>query len=614
MIIWNLILQSIRQNAYLCTIKKMRKMKRIISVVILLLSFVNAYPNAIKEIKVDNNITESQSQYDKLVDLAKTYFNKNAEYAFNCAYKAHGIAERNKDCQKTAECNIIMGDIFKENNTFPTAISYYEKAIDDLIKVNDHHTIYRLYIKIAKLYQNSEFNSKWSIDAMNNALKYAGIINDPVIYNEVYMAMGDLYYSQDNYDLAEKYYNEILKNGINKNTILPISIAFTNKANISIKRNKYEEAMSMADSSLYLCIRDFNDSLQAINYSRKAQIYDSLSDFESARKYYRQSATLAYEIDDFITCGKSMFSLAHLYQRHGMHENAIGVFKIICDSTFKYKQFSICYQSCYQLSRCYASLGQYEEAYDYFNIYDVTYDSAFAIKQEKKIEELRNSYLLSLNVKELKVNEIKEENLRVNENEWKIFISIIIVLTMIIITFGILYAKNRELFHTNEVTSYEQQIKIDKIESNLMEYQLKSNRELMIKMALQIKSYVDIISPIKENLKEAIDLPEEELKSKVKSIYHSIHNNKHINSNSENINKQIESIYKDFFKKLDEKYPGLTKSDKKLCTMLFINMSSKEIAVITNTTVRSVETSRYRLRRKFGLTRDEDIVSFLQKI
>ena len=589
-------------------------MKRIILTAILLLSFVNVYSNVIKETNTTNVITESENQCDKLIDLAKTYFNKNAEYAFNCAYKAHAIAEEKHDNKKAAECNIIMGDIFKENKTFPTAISYYEKAIENLNKIKEHHTIYKLYIKIAKLYQSSEFDSKWSIEAMNNALKYAEIINDPVIYNEVYMAMGDIYHSQDNYDLAEKYYNEILKNNIDKNTILPISIALTNKANILIKKYKYEEAMSMADSSLYLCIRDFNDSLQAINYSCKAQIYDSLSDFESARKYYRQSATLAYEIEDFITCGKSMFSLAHLYQRHDMHENAIGVFKIICDSTFKYKQFNICYQSCYQLSRCYASLGRYEEAYDYFNIYDITYDSAFAIKQDKKIEELRNSYLLSLNVKELKVNEIKEESIKDNKNEWKLFISITIVLTMIVITFGILYAKNTEIFHKNKVTSYEQQIKIDKIESDLMEYQLKSNRELIIKMALQIKSYVDIINPIKDELKAAIELPEKEQKNKIKNIYQNIHNNTNTLSNAESIKKQIDAIYKDFFKKLDDKHPGLTKSEKKLCTMLYINMSSKEIATITNTTIRSVETSRYRLRKKFELSRDEDIVSFLQKI
>ena len=589
-------------------------MKRTILIVILLLSFVNIYSNTIKETTITNNITESQNQYDKLIDLAKSCFKENPEYAFNCAYKAYSIAEKNNDNQKMAECNIIMGDIFRENNTFPTAISYYEMAISNLNNTKDYHTIIELYIKIAKLYQNSEFDSKWSIDAMNNALKYAEIINDIDIYNEVYMDFGEIYCSQYDYITAEKYYNEILKNDINKNTILPISAALTNKANIFIKKNNYEEALSMIDSSLYLCIRDFNDSLQAINYSYKAQIYDSLNDFESAKKYYRQSAALAYEIEDFITCGKNMFGLAYLYQRHDMHDNAIGVFKIICDSTLKYKQFSICYQSSYQLSKCYASLGRYEEAYEYFNIYDITYDSAFFTNQNKKIEELRNSHLLTLNIKELKSKEIEEENIKNNEKEWALFILTIIVLILISITFIILYSKNKIMSHNNKVSSYEQQIKIDKMESDLKEYQLKSNRELIIKMALQIKSYSDVINQINNDLKTIIELPENEQKNKVKNILLKTHNNSHLLNNAESIKKQIDAVYKDFFKRLEEKYPDLTKAEKNLCTMLYINMSSKEIAAITNTTIRTVETSRYRLRRKFNLSRDEDIVTFLQKI
>lgn len=576
------------------------------------LSFINVYSNTDNEANKTNDITENQ--YDRLVDLARTYFSKNTEYAFNCAYKAYGIAEANNDHKKSAECNIIMGDIFKENNSFPTAISYYEKAIENLIAIKEYHTIYKLYIKIAKLYQNSEFESKWSIDAMNNAIKYTETIKEPAVYNDINLAFGDIYFSQQEYVLAEKHYDEILKNNIGKNTIRPISIALTNKANIFIKQKKYEDAMYLIDSSLYLCIRDFNDSLQVINHSYKAQIYDSIGDIESAKKHYLQSAKLAYSISDFHNCGKSMLRLAYLYQKNDEHDNAINVFKTICDSSRKYHMFEICYQSYYQLSKCYASLEQYEKAYDYFNQYDIYYDSAFTIKQDKKIEELRNSYLLSLNVKELKAKEIEEENIKNNRNEWKLFIFVIIVLAMISITFIILYSTNKTTFHKNKVTTYEQQLKIDKIENDLMEYQLKNNKELTMKLALQLKSYIEIINPIKEELKTAIELPENEQKNKIKNIYLHIQNNIQIFNNTENLNKQINDVYKDFLNRLEEKHPGLTKAEKKLCTMLYINMSSKEIATITNTTIRTIETSRYRLRKKFGLSRDEDIVNFLQKI
>ena len=594
--------------------KKNKKMKRIILVVTLLLSFVCAHSNSSNKTDITSDFPETHKQYEKLIDLAKAYFNKNIEYAFNCAYKANAIAEESNDNKKMAECNMIMGDIFKENNAYPTAISYYEKAIENLNIIKEHHTIYRLHIKIAKLYQTSEFDSKWSIDALNKALKHANTINETSVYNDIYMAYGDFYCTKDECELAENYFNEILKNDINKNNISDIEIALTKKANILIKQKKYEDAISLIDSSLYLCIRDFNDSLQAINYNYKAQIYDSINDFESAKKYYIQSAKLAYSIEDFHNCGKSMFSLAHLNQRHGDYDNAINVFTTICDSTEKYKMFDLCYQSYYQLSNCYALQGRYEEAYNCFNKYDIYNDSAYTKIQDEKINELRNSYLLSLNVKELKTQEIEEENIKNIRNDWKLFISIIIVLIMISTTFIVLYSRNKAIFHKNKVTTYEQQLKIDKIENDLMEYQLKNNRELIIKLALQLKSYVEIINPIKEDLKSAIELPENEQKNKIKNLYHNIQNNVQIFHSTENLNKQINVIYKDFLDRLEAKHPGLTKAEKKLCTMLYINMSSKEIAAITNTTIRTVETSRYRLRRKFDISRDEDIVSFLQKI
>ncbi len=588
-------------------------MKRIFFAVILLFSFIHVYSNTNNNINTNNDFTENQDPYDRLIDLAKTYFNKNIEYAFNCAYKANAIAEENNDNKKAAECNMIMGDIFKENNSYPTAISYYEKAIENLNVIKDYHTIYKLYIKIAKLYQTSEFDSKWSIDALDNALKYAKNINETEVYNEVNMAYGDFYCSKNECNLAEKHFNEILKNN-NKNTIHTISVTLTKKADILIKQKKYKDALSIIDSSLYLCIRDFNDSLQVVNYNYKAQIYDSLNDFEASKKYYLQSAKLAYSIEDFSSCGRNMFSLAHLNQKNGYYVDAINVFKIICDSTEKYKMFDLCHQSYYQLSQCYASLRQYEEAYKLFNKYDMYYDSTYNINQEEKINELRNSYLLSLNVKELKAKEIKEESTKSNKSEWKLFISITIVLTMIIIAFIILYSTNYATSHKNKVTTYEQQLKIDKIENDLMEYQIKNNRELIFKLALQLKSYIDIINPIKDELKSAIELPESEQKNKVKTIYHNIQNNVQIFHSTEKLNKQINAIYKDFLDRLEAKHPGLTKAEKKLCTMLYINMSSKEIAAITNTTIRTVETSRYRLRRKFDISRDEDIVSFLQKI
>lgn len=88
------------------------------------------------------------------------------------------------------------------------------------------------------------------------------------------------------------------------------------------------------------------------------------------------------------------------------------------------------------------------------------------------------------------------------------------------------------------------------------------------------------------------------------------------NIQHDNIWQQFEEnfdiVYDDFLKRLGEQYPQLTVSDKKMCAYLKMDLSSKEIAPLLNLTVRSVEMTRYRLRKKLGLSREDNLTEFLQ--
>ena len=60
-------------------------------------------------------------------------------------------------------------------------------------------------------------------------------------------------------------------------------------------------------------------------------------------------------------------------------------------------------------------------------------------------------------------------------------------------------------------------------------------------------------------------------------------------------------------------YPQLTTYDVKLCKMLLDGLSSKEIAVHLNISAASVNTARYRLRKKLNLKTNADLVKFLHR-
>jgi len=75
--------------------------------------------------------------------------------------------------------------------------------------------------------------------------------------------------------------------------------------------------------------------------------------------------------------------------------------------------------------------------------------------------------------------------------------------------------------------------------------------------------------------------------------------------------ENFDLIHQNFFRKLKERYPTLTPSDLKLCALLRLNYSSKEIASMLNITIRGVEAARYRLRKKLSLAESENLVNFM---
>ena len=92
-----------------------------------------------------------------------------------------------------------------------------------------------------------------------------------------------------------------------------------------------------------------------------------------------------------------------------------------------------------------------------------------------------------------------------------------------------------------------------------------------------------------------------------------IHQNIAHDDDWQKFEKNFDVVYEDFLKRLGEKFPSLTVADKKMCAYLKMDLSSKDMAPLLNMTVRSVEMTRYRLRKKLELGRSESLTDFLQK-
>ena len=122
---------------------------------------------------------------------------------------------------------------------------------------------------------------------------------------------------------------------------------------------------------------------------------------------------------------------------------------------------------------------------------------------------------------------------------------------------------------------------------------------------------LDIDSELESMSENMID-DKNKLLKKLAKIRHMIKENIQHDNIWQQFEENFDIVYDDFLKRLGEQYPYLTVSDKKMCAYLKMDLSSKEIAPLLNLTVRSVEMTRYRLRKKLGLSREDNLSEFLQ--
>ena len=75
--------------------------------------------------------------------------------------------------------------------------------------------------------------------------------------------------------------------------------------------------------------------------------------------------------------------------------------------------------------------------------------------------------------------------------------------------------------------------------------------------------------------------------------------------------ERFKDVFSDHINKLTSTYPELTLSDLEILAYFRLNYTAKDIARFTNSSVRSIESKKYRVRKKLNLDSEQDLYSWL---
>ena len=176
--------------------------------------------------------------------------------------------------------------------------------------------------------------------------------------------------------------------------------------------------------------------------------------------------------------------------------------------------------------------------------------------------------------------------------------------------------EQRRLQMVHQLTVAENEQKISQLQREKLQAEIEHKNSELASSAMNLVHKAEILSKLKDDLLHFRE--NAKLENGVKDFQKII---KVIDSELnhaeewEQFARHFDSVHANYLKKLKDHYPDLTTSELKLAAYLRLNLSTKEIAQLLNISIRGVETSRYRLRKKLGLTNeDANLYGFLMEV
>ncbi|SHF84371.1 DNA-binding transcriptional regulator, CsgD family [Arenibacter palladensis] len=495
-----------------------------------------------------------------------------------------------------------------------------EKALIVLQEVHDQALVYgdtllaiNALLEMPYIY-GQQVNYAKSYDTLWHALFLADDIGNEVLRAKIYGYLGRLSSFFKRKDEAFNYLNTSLKikKNLVENGILPNSSLVEDYYLICATYRELDDP-KMANIYLDSCFTVFNtgrvsqlnkqylDFEKAFILSKEDKNNEALLIMQNIEPWFKENRP-SYLVLVYTYWGDILSSLGRSKEGEQKYIEALEI-------SSKYNSHIDFSPLIYERLSClYLDKGNFEKAYENLNMAKVLDAQFFDSRSEinRPLLEIKDQFRLEQE-RQLKI--IQQQRLEQLEQADKISFlqrTILLVGIIFLIIVGLIYVKYLRSKHKaeKELIRRNKELEIKKAKELL---ELK-NKELATS-ALQLVEKDELFGELKDKIKgNQGKVDEKELNSFIRSISVSSV------SNWQEFKLRFTDVNESFYQNLTANYPQLTQSDHRICALIKLNLSSKDMARLLGISVESVHTTRYRLRKKMGLPRSANLEDFIAEL
>ena len=506
--------------------------------------------------------------------LAEAYWEVNADKTIEFGQEALTLARRlhNPTEEGYALLNICQGYLFNDD---------YDQALDYGLK----------------------------------SLKIRETVGEPRDIAFTLRTLGWLYYDIGYMDHALDYHYKVLEIHKQLKDDERIAYSYNSLGLIYAKKSEHEKAIDFFDKSLKLKEPFGNEVRISESLKNLGVSYAAIGQLDLAETNLKKALAMIDRTKDYYDRVETLNELALVYLHRKKYNESIEYLeqaRIYIDSLNVNKVLK---ERNYQISaELYNQLGDYEQSLAFFKAYDEIKKEILSDEKQYRLAEMRILYEAERRENEVKLLKQEKEAEELRKNALIVGIVLLLVIGILIVNRLVSgMKKNKKIFEINQ-NLVKVQLEKEEVESARLKERLEYRKKELTKMGLFISQRNETYQLLANSLKKFDFLDRADAEQKIKSLISEFESRLKINEDIDGFYSDVEQLHDDFFFRLKEKFPNLTDNDMRLAAQLRLNLSSKEISSLNNISVKSVEISRYRLRKKLELDPEDILTDYLRDV
>ena len=529
-------------------------------------------------------------QADLLLKATKKLESVDPDKALEFATRAMALVDNSKSPELRLEAMLAVSKIQTIKTQFTPGMSLALKAKELATRLDNKKALGEacMIIGMIRIFQG---NYTESYESYFTALRLFEEKNDQEGIVLALNGIGNICYYQQNYTKAFIYYDNALKKARDLKDTLQIANVLNNVGLVLVEQGQNEKGIKCYKEAIEINSRMDQKIRLATNYTNLGWAYFNLKRPEEFVVNCNKAITIYSEIGSIYSLAICYLDFSDYYNQLNDQEKRYKYAWLAYSQGVDYKLREVEFLAASSLHDFYFSNGKIDSAYKYAMIQNAEKDSINNEHSSAKLTLLEMEYNYD--------KKVKEESLK---QQRKDFITIILVILAISGLVTTALALSRQIVKTKNIRLEKQRL------TDEVEYK---NKELAINVMNLLKKNEFLV----EHTNRLIEIQQKATEESTKNdILHLISNLQRGSGNEiwDEFEVRFKQVHSGFYEKLLSSYPELSSNELKLCALLRLNLSTKEICELTGQRPASLDVARSRLRKKLGLTSSQiNLITFL---